>query len=262
MIHVDSATVRYGDRAALTDASLSVAPGEFLCLVGRNGSGKTTLLRLLAGLLEPTAGTVRIGGRAAADRQSRAVRGFLQAEPPLYEYLTVAEQLALVAKLYGRPPAQVLDRLAGTALADRRHALVRELSLGMRKQLGLIAATVHDPALILLDEPTNALDATAVAALRETVERWHGEGRLIVLCTHDLAWADGLADRLVVLSAGRVLHDVALDGETATAALRRLDPSGALTARSEGSTEESVEGPTDPPTDQPTEENTAEAGTP
>ncbi|MFI1967394.1 ABC transporter ATP-binding protein [Streptomyces pathocidini] len=243
MIDIDGATVRYGDRAALSETTLRIAPGEFVCLVGRNGSGKTTLLRLLAGLVPPTSGTVRVDGVPAADSRARARRAFLQADPPLYEYLTVAEQLRLVARLYRRPPGPALARLEGTVLADRRDSLVRELSLGMRKQLGLIAATVHAPDLVLLDEPSNALDASAAAALRSTLAQWHAEGRLIVLCTHDLAWADGLADRLAVMSAGRVLHDLPLDGEPASAALRRLDPDGLLTR---------TDAPQDPGSESPT----------
>ncbi|MER6386306.1 ABC transporter ATP-binding protein [Streptomyces sp. NPDC001250] len=229
MIDVESVTVRFGDHTALSEACFTAADGEFVCLVGRNGSGKTTLLRLLAGLAEPSTGRVRVAGHAATDLAARTVRGFVQAEPPLYDYLTVREQLSFVCRLHGTSLRAALERLEDTVLSDRHDALVRELSLGMRKQLGLVAATLHDPALVLMDEPTNALDATAVSALRATVRDWHAQRRTIVLCTHDLAWADDLADRLLVLQRGRILHDVRLADETVTAALRRLDPTGALT---------------------------------
>ncbi|MEU9116096.1 ABC transporter ATP-binding protein [Streptomyces sp. NPDC048483] len=229
MIDVASATVRFGDHTALSEAQFSAAEGEFVCLVGRNGSGKTTLLRLMAGLAEPGTGQVRIAGHAATDLAARTVRGFVQADPPLYDYLTVREQLSFVCRLHGVRLEPALERLRHTVLADRHDALVRELSLGMRKQLGLVAATLHDPALVLMDEPTNALDAAAVTALRETVRGWHAQQRTLVLCTHDLAWAEDLTDRLLVLEHGRILHDVRLEDETVTAALRRLDPTGALT---------------------------------
>ncbi|MEV5592337.1 ABC transporter ATP-binding protein [Streptomyces sp. NPDC052496] len=229
MIDVESVTVRFGDHLALREVQCTVADGEFVCLVGRNGSGKTTLLRLLAGLSEPTTGRVRVAGQAATSLAARAVRGFAQAEPPLYDYLTVREQLSFVCRLYGVPLASALERLARTVLADRHDALVRELSLGMRKQLGLVAATLHDPALVLMDEPANALDATAVTTLRESVRHWHAQQRTVVLCTHDLSWADDLADRLLVLQHGRLAHDVRLAGETVTAALRRLGATDALT---------------------------------
>ncbi|MER6730824.1 ABC transporter ATP-binding protein [Streptomyces puniciscabiei] len=229
MIEVASVTVRFDNHTALSEASFTAAHGEFICLVGHNGSGKTTLLRLLAGLAEPSTGQVRIAGHAATDPSARTVRGFVQAEPPLYDYLTVWEQLSFVCRLYGVPLPSALERLEHTVLADRHDALVRELSLGMRKQLGIVAATLHDPALVLLDEPANALDAAAVGALRATVRDWRAQGRTVVLCTHDLAWADDLADRLLVLQRGRIVHDIRLADETVTAALRRLDPTGMLT---------------------------------
>ncbi|WP_051877443.1 ABC transporter ATP-binding protein [Streptomyces natalensis] len=239
MIDVESVTVRFGDHTALHEAHFTVDDGEFVCLVGRNGSGKTTLLRLLAGLSEPSAGRVRIAGHAATNLAARTVRGFVQAEPPLYDYLTVREQLSFICRLHGAPLATALERLEHTVLADRHDALVRELSLGMRKQLGLVAATLHDPALVLMDEPANALDATAVTTLRETVRDWHAQKRTVVLCTHDLAWADDLADRLLVLQHGCVVHDVRLADETVTTALRRLGATDALT-RPEPTTAEST----------------------
>ncbi|MFE4392278.1 MULTISPECIES: ABC transporter ATP-binding protein [Streptomycetaceae] len=228
MIAVESASVRYAGHTALAEVGLTVGEGEFVALVGHNGSGKTTLLRLLAGLEEPTSGRVAVAGRPATALAVRAERGYAPAEPPLYDYLTVREQLVLAARLYDAPVREALAALAGTALEDRPDALVRELSLGIRKQLGLLVATVHRPRLLLLDEPTNGLDSGAAGALRAAAADWRDQGRTVLFCTHDLGWADELVSRLVVLDHGAVRHDLRLDGETATAALHRLDPTGTL----------------------------------
>ncbi|MEJ8632127.1 ABC transporter ATP-binding protein [Streptomyces sp. MS2.AVA.5] len=224
MIDVESVSARFGGRTALTEACFAADDGELICLTGHHGSGKTTLLRLLAGLAKPTTGQVRIDGHAATDHAARSVCGFAQEEPALYGFLTVREHLAYDCALHGIRLQPILERLQDTLLEGRHDLLVRDLSPGMRKQLGLLAATLHDPTLVLLDEPTKGLDATAVSDLRTTLRGWRAQRKTVIVCTQNPAWVTDLANRLVILRDGHIMHDVRVADETVTTALLRLDP--------------------------------------
>ncbi|MFD7540581.1 ATP-binding cassette domain-containing protein [Streptomyces sp. NPDC059819] len=200
MIETTGLVVRRGGHEYFGGLRLRVEDGESVRVAGPNGCGKSTLLAVLAGLCRPSAGSVRIAGRSPDDRAVRALRGFLQEPPPLYEHLTVHEHLALVGRLWSVRAGELGDRASELGLADRQDVLVGELSLGQRKKLGYVCATAHRPQLLLLDEPFNALDPAAVTAVTDDLRQRAQTGLTTVLVSH-LDTAIDLVDRTLDLGA-------------------------------------------------------------
>ncbi len=204
----------YGDRTALRGVDLTVGWGEIAVLFGANGAGKTTLLRILAGLTRADAGTAHIAGRPMHGRGNRARRlvGFAGHQTMLYNDLTCRENLEFYARLYGirDPRSRIAQVLEQASLSDRANRRVRTLSHGMQKRLAMARAILHEPAVLLLDEPESGLDAESVAVLGQFLRDWASAGRTALLTTHSaevgLAWAD----RALMLSDGRIESDVAV----------------------------------------------------
>jgi ABC-type multidrug transport system ATPase subunit len=198
----------FGRRRVLTRVSLECARGTILGLLGPNGSGKSTLLSILATLLAPSDGVVRYGTSTAstAGVDIRHRIGWLGHEVQLYPELTAAENLLFFARLQGVDDARgrVERGLAGARLADRRDDLLSGFSRGMRQRLALERALLHDPRLLLLDEPFTGLDRASAAALVERLRTLAAGGRIVVLATHDLHLIEGLLDQIVILREGRV----------------------------------------------------------
>jgi ABC-2 type transport system ATP-binding protein len=186
-------------RPALVDVSFSVARGQAVGLVGPAGSGKSTVLRILAGLLAPTAGTVTIAGHDAGTRDARRHAGYLAAGAPLFGEMRVESYLRLMCRLRGVPPGRMDDALERCGLADHRREVVGRLAAGLRRRVGLAQAVVHDPDVLLLDEPGG--DPEVIAEL--------GRGRAVVLSGRGPADVGGMCDRVLVLEAGRVVADEA-----------------------------------------------------
>ena len=199
----------YGRRRALARVSLTCRSGEVLGLLGPNGAGKSTLLAILATLLAPSAGEVRYGALRLEDGGAalRARLGFLSHDLHLYPELTARENLLFFARLYGldRAAARVGDALAHAGLAARAHDLVSGFSRGMRQRLALERALLHDPRLLLLDEPFTGLDDGSAGALVHRLRGLRDAGRIVVVVTHDLDVAEALLDRLAVLKDGRLV---------------------------------------------------------
>jgi ABC-2 type transport system ATP-binding protein len=201
----------YGDVVALDGLDLEVAAGECVALIGHNGSGKTTAVRLAAGQLQPTAGTVTVAGvevTAAADvPEARARLAFVPDTPVLYGDLTVGEHLELVALAHGlgeRAGERVAVLLEELGLAGREGFLPGQLSRGLRQKTQLACALLRPFQVLLLDEPVVGLDPPSQRALRELLRRATAGGAAVALTTHQLGFADGLADRAVILEDGRV----------------------------------------------------------
>ncbi len=209
----------YGDRAVLRGVDLTVGWGEIAVLFGANGAGKTTLLRVLAGLTRADDGTVHLAGRRMGRRGNRARRvvGFAGHQTMLYNDLTCRENLAFYARLYGiRDAGRRIGRaMEEMNLSDRANRRAGTLSHGMQKRLSMARAILHDPAVLLLDEPESGLDAESVATLGSLLRGWAESGRTALLTTHSadvgLAWAD----RTLTLAGGRVEAEAA--DATATA---------------------------------------------
>jgi len=198
---------RYGAVRALAGVDLTLRRGEVLLVLGPNGAGKSTLLRSLAGLLRPTAGTVAIDGRLLTreDPDARRPIGLLSHQSLLYDELTLMENLVLAGTLYDLPDPPALARaaLAAQGLAQRADDRPRSLSRGMQQRAAIARALLHDPALLLLDEPFTGLDAVAGDRLRELLREHCTEGRGMVIVTHHAGEAWELATRVGVLLQGR-----------------------------------------------------------
>jgi heme exporter protein A len=210
---------RYGDRPALRGVSVTVGEGQTLAVFGANGAGKTTLLRVLATLLRPHAGSVSVLG-AALPAESWKVRGrvgFLGHEPLLYPDLTARENLLFHARLHGVASARVGELLAQVGLERRAGDPVRELSRGMVQRLAAARAVLHDPAVLLLDEPRAGLDPAAAEELEPLIGR--ASGRTRVLVTHDVE--RGLCEADVVLGLRAGAPELA-GGKAAADQVRRL----------------------------------------
>ncbi|MFE9253906.1 ABC transporter ATP-binding protein [Streptomyces sp. NPDC006879] len=199
MIRTKDLTVRFGEKTAVDRVDLHVDEGEVVLLAGPNGSGKSTLLRVLAGLLEPSSGGAEIAGQAPDSATVRALRGFVQDDPPLYEYLTSHEHLAFAARLWGVPVEDGLELLARFGARNWSGTLVRDLSLGTRKKVGLAAALAHRPRLLLLDEPFNGLDADSCGELARLLKEARDEGRTVLMTAHEPQYVEQLLDRHVHL---------------------------------------------------------------
>ncbi|MBN1530571.1 MAG: heme ABC exporter ATP-binding protein CcmA [Thermoleophilaceae bacterium] len=202
-IELDGLERRYGERAALAGVSVTVEAGQTLVVLGANGAGKTTLLRVLSGLLRPHAGTVRVLGAELPGERWRLPRlvGYLGHDPLLYRDLTGRENLRYHARLHGVGDERVTELLEAVGMERRADEPIAELSRGMVQRLATARAVLHDPALVLLDEPRAGLDPAATELLEPLVGR--GSGRTRVLVTHDIEGGLADSDLAVGLKDGR-----------------------------------------------------------
>jgi ABC-2 type transport system ATP-binding protein len=201
---------RYGDRLAVDDLSLEVRRGEVLGLLGPNGAGKTTTVALAVGLLAPDAGEVSVAGLGSP--RSPEVRRHIGVAPQavsLYESLSCEENLSFFGRVQGLSGARLAERvewaLGFASLADRRRDRVGALSGGMQRRLNLAAALVHDPELVLLDEPTVGVDPQSRNAILERILELRGLGRTVIYTTHYMEEAARLCDRVAIVDQGRLL---------------------------------------------------------
>jgi heme exporter protein A len=211
MIEVQGLAKYFGRFSALRDLHLRVAEGEFIALFGRNGAGKTTFLRILAGLSRPSAGTVRIHTRFSGNPQAaRGAMGYLSHNTALYGDLTALENLRFYARLHDLPTAEAaLEReIARVGLAGRGREPVRNYSRGMQQRLAIARAFLHDPAILLLDEPFTGLDQAGTEFLKSYLAEAHGRGKTCLMAIHDAPLGYELADRLVAIDRGVVALDI------------------------------------------------------
>ncbi len=198
----------YGDYPALRDISFEVPQGRCLALLGRNGAGKTTMLRILAGLSRASKGRVTLFGKDALASESRSRIGILGHGIAVYDELSAMENLQLFARLYGLPqPAETaLAWLEKTGLERVKNGLVREFSRGMRQRLAVARAFLHNPSVLLLDEPFTALDDRAIAVLQGLLVEARDAGRTIIMSTHQLREALELATDVALINRGRLAY--------------------------------------------------------
>ncbi|HMA38049.1 MAG TPA: ABC transporter ATP-binding protein, partial [Chloroflexia bacterium] len=211
MIKARGLVKRFGEFAAVAGLDLDVAEGEILALLGHNGAGKTTTVRMLCSLLAPSGGTAQIAGYDVVQQaeQVRSVIGLLTELPGLYNRMRAREYLDFFGAVQGLAPAARRERAESllhhfdlTYARDRR---LGEYSKGMRQKVALIRTLLHDPLVVFLDEPTSAMDPQSAKVVRDAITDLRGSRRTIVLCSHNLAEAEGLADHIVIIKRGRVL---------------------------------------------------------
>ena len=200
---------RYGGLYALRRLSLEIAPGECVALAGRNGSGKTTLLRIAARLVRPSAGKLTFSPEPPATTPPARNAGFVAHATMVYDELTAEENMLLFARLLeiAEPNARVEKLLRDVGLYERRDSLVRTFSRGMRQRVAIARALLHEPSVLLLDEPATGLDPQGVNWLAETLWRLHAAGSTILMSLHGESEISGLATRGIRLDAGAVAAD-------------------------------------------------------
>ncbi|MCD4801360.1 MAG: ABC transporter ATP-binding protein [Anaerolineales bacterium] len=211
IIQIKNLSRSFGDILAVDRVSFVINPGEVFGLLGPNGAGKTTTVRMLAALLEPTSGEAYVAGFQIGkeDQKIRRKIGLLPEAPGLYDALTAEQNLAFYGAMYGveEISRQIKHYLEFLGLWNRRHEPVATFSKGMRQKLAIARALLHEPEVLFLDEPTSGLDPQAARLVREFIAGLKGEGRTIILCTHNLEEADRLCDRVAFVNG----HLVALD---------------------------------------------------
>lgn len=214
---LDSAGIekKFGYSVAVRNVSLQVHRGEFVALFGRNGAGKTTFLKIAATLMRPTKGTLHIEGFDTAGEPEAARRriGFLSHNTFVYRDLSAMDNLRFFARLYGVPDteAALLPWLDRVGLASRAQDPVRAFSRGLQQRVGIARALLHDPSLILLDEPYTGLDASAAQTLNTLLDDAVKAGKTVMLTTHDLDQGLRSASRAVIVEKGAVVHDARAD---------------------------------------------------
>jgi heme ABC exporter ATP-binding subunit CcmA len=207
-VRVEGVWKHFGDFPALRDVSLQVSEGACLALLGRNGAGKTTLLRILCGLSNPSRGHVALSGHPPRSAHARRLTGIIGHGIGVYDELSALENLTLFAKLYGlqNPDQSAIEWLEKTKLVQVKDSLVREFSRGMRQRLAVARAFLHQPRLLLLDEPFTALDDRAIALLQSLLREALSRGATVVLSTHQLREALELATHVALLVRGRLAY--------------------------------------------------------
>lgn len=224
MISIDGLTKRYGDFTAVDQIDLDVAPGMIFGLLGPNGAGKTTTLRMIAGILEPDGGTVRIGGHdiILAPRAARTLLGFVPDRPFVYEKLTGAELLRFTAGLYGldgpEVEARIDELLALWDLVPWRDQLIESYSHGMRQKIIISSALIHQPKVLVVDEPMVGLDPRSARLLKDLLRSYADGGGTAIVSTHTLELAETLCTRLAVIDRGRIVAEGTMDDLRRTAA--------------------------------------------
>lgn len=226
-LKVSGLSKSFGRRAAVQGASFSVSTGQAVAFLGPNGAGKSTTLRMIAGFLEPDAGDALIGGASiiTARSEAQSALGYLAEGAPLYLDLTVKAFLRFLARTHGLSAAATRDALARVAedagIADVMSARIETLSKGYRRRVALAGALVHDPLVLVLDEPTDGLDPNQKVAIRALVRRM-AETKAILISTHQLDEVEAMCTRVVLIDRGTIVTD------TTPAALAARTPSGRL----------------------------------
>jgi ABC-2 type transport system ATP-binding protein len=210
-------TKEYGPKCAVRDLTLTIPSGLIYCFLGPNGAGKTTTIKTIMGLKNPTRGDVLINGVSIRSRQIHEIRrsvGYLPDELMLYEHLTGREFLHFIGELYNVGPGlsdRVQVGLEKFDLSEDADTLIQKYSLGMKKKIALLATLIHDPNILIYDEPTGSLDALSARHVKDILLDYRNKGRLIFFTTHVMEIAERFADRLAIINEGSLFFDGSLD---------------------------------------------------
>jgi len=221
MIEVEDLVKKYGDFPAVQGISFKVEEGRIWGLLGPNAAGKTTIMRILAGYIPATDGTAVVAGYDVFERPNEVKRaiGYLPETPPLYPEMTVASYLGFVAEIKGVPSARKKEAVAravdATGLGSVRSRLIKNISRGFKQRVGIAQALVHNPRVLILDEPTVGLDPAQIVEIRELIKSLRGE-HTIMLSTHILAEVTQTCDGVVIINEGRLMASGSLEDLTAS----------------------------------------------
>ena len=211
-IRISSLTRRYGDQIAVNDISFTVRTGEVLGFLGPNGAGKTTTMKMICGSIAPDAGQIEVGGYSALTEAEhvRKLIGYLPENNPLYLDMPVIDMLRFTARLQGVEKSRVSERIGEMirvcGLDAEKHKRIGELSKGYRQRVGLAQAMVHDPEVLILDEPTTGLDPNQIVEIRELI-RELGRAKTVIFSTHILPEVEATCDRILIIHKGRIVAD-------------------------------------------------------
>jgi ABC-2 type transport system ATP-binding protein len=213
MIKAEKLNKKFDDFVAVHDLSLNVGEGELLALLGPNGAGKTTTVRMLSSILKPTAGRAWVNGFdvVAEPAEVRRSIGMLTEQPGLYLRMTGMEYLEFYGRLYSLKDEKIHKRgmvlLERFGMAEAAHRRLGQYSKGMRQKVGLIRTMLHDPSVLLLDEPTSAMDPHSAKLVRDAIREMRADRRSFILCTHNLTEAESLADRIAIIKQGTIVAE-------------------------------------------------------
>lgn len=225
IVVTDRLTKRYGEHTAVDAVSLTVRTGEVYGFLGPNGAGKTTTLRMLTGLVRPTSGTATLFGCAPGDSTAAARTGVLIEGPGFFPYLSGRDNLRVLSRYRRLPDDAVESALHRVGLRDRGHDRFRTYSLGMKQRLGVAAALLGEPDLLILDEPTNGLDPAGMAEMRELIVELADSGHSVMLSSHMLSEVQEICDRVGVISRGELIaQSTVAELRGGTSLLVRADP--------------------------------------
>jgi ABC-2 type transport system ATP-binding protein len=213
-IRIENLTKHYGAQIAVNDISFEVKPGEILGFLGPNGAGKTTTMKMIAGYFPPDAGNIYLGGHSILERDMRSHIGYLPENNPLYLDMPLMDYLAFCAALNGisndQIPTRVREMVRICGLNVEKHKRIGELSKGYRQRVGLAQAMIHDPAVLILDEPTTGLDPNQIVEIRQLI-RDLGKEKTVILSTHILPEVEATCDRILIINKGVIAADGTAD---------------------------------------------------
>ncbi len=209
-IEIRHLTKSYGPQKAVDDISFAVRPGEILGFLGPNGAGKTTTMKIITNYIQPDSGEVLIGGRSVHDGSMKRYIGYLPEHNPLYPEMNVIDFLRWCAEVQDVPREHIPDRIREMVrvcgLDREKHKKIGELSKGYRQRVGLAQAMIHDPEVLILDEPTTGLDPNQIVEIRELIRKL-GREKTVILSTHILPEVEATCDRILIINRGRIVAD-------------------------------------------------------
>ena len=229
MLELRNVSKRFSGSLAVDNVSFCARPGEVTGYLGPNGSGKSTTMKMIAGLIDTTSGHITFNGRRMQDDEIawKQNLGYVPEEPHLYAHLSGLEYLTMVGQLRDLPPSPTSERIDGflrlLALHDDRHAAVSAYSKGMRQKVLLAAALLHNPALLLLDEPFSGLDVGSALVLRSLIQELARRGKVVLFSSHELETVERVSARVVILHRGKVVADDSIDRLRTLMALPNLE---------------------------------------
>lgn len=207
-IHVENITKSYGSQKALDAVSFEIKKGEIVGFLGPNGAGKSTLMKILTTYLSPSEGTATVNGFSVSEAQKKVQKsiGYLPEHNPLYLEMYVKEYLAFNAEIYSIPKTKIEELIQQTGLTPEAHKKIGQLSKGYRQRVGLATALMHDPEVLILDEPTTGLDPNQLIEIRELIKSV-GKSKTVLLSTHIMQEVEAICDRVIIINKGEIVLD-------------------------------------------------------